>query len=224
MSLASEAWETLSADLQLEWCLAAPCGAHGLGTGGGDDALDIIAIWVAPTADLLRVDPPATAWERQGYLQGVDVSIQGLEIGEALRRLRGGDSPLLEAVFSHQNLASSETHEHMVERVRDGLHRGHVDHTIQRVKALRRSGAHRTAAALLLLATHLANTGVVNTDARALADSMGRQELLDGEPADGALDALIADLRRGATAGLLPRELHPQAFDEFLLFVREARW
>lgn len=228
MSLAAEAWEVLSAGMPLEWCLAAPCGAFALGTAGADETLDITAIWIAPTAELLRIDPPATTWERQGHLHGVDVVLSGYELGDALRRLRDGESPLLEAVFSHHNLATSETHEHLVERVRDGLHRGYVDHVIQRVQAHRRNksvDARRTAAALLLLAIHLANTGVVNTDALALASSQGRQELLTGTPTDAELDALTSDLRRGAAAPLLPRALpHPQAFDEFLLFVREARW
>jgi hypothetical protein len=229
----AEALGVLTTDLQLDWCLVAPTGSHAQGTAGPDSELELQGIWIAPTADLLRVVPPPLQMTRQGNRDGTDVTLYALELGEALRRLLDGDSYLIDAIYSHRNVVSSEVHEHLVERARDGFHRGHVEHYLRRARSLRQRntpGARRTAAATLLQAAFMVHTGVASSDPQELARQAGQQALLSPDsdpdgPGDAVLDDLEARVRAGFAASPLPTtHPRPEAFDEFLLFVREARW
>jgi len=181
----------------------------------------LCGIWIAPTADLLKVHPPDVNQSQRGRLDGQQMALAATELGAALARLMDGDSWLLDAVFSHLNLISSEVHEHLVERVRDGLHHGYVDHYVIRAQRARQRGTPtscRRAAALLLQATHLARTGQVSTEAEELAHA-------HGVTLEADLDSLEDRLRDAGAAKLLPaRHPRPEAFDEFLLYVRQARW
>ena len=203
----------------LDWCLVA--GGH----LPGRDREHLCGIWIAPTADLLKLQPPRPDLSHRGSVDGSPVTLHATELGEALRRLLQGDSWLLDAIFSQGNLVTSEVHEHLLERTRDGLHRGYVEHYLRRAETLERAGGNRGAAALLLQADHLASTGHVSTDATELARAAGFQAWLDGEVTGGELEGLREQVRgSGATRVLPARHPRPAAFDEFLLFVRESRW
>ena len=215
VSQADEALRSQISALGLDWCVVArqplPRGRE----------TRLCGVWLAPTADLLKMRPPAPDLVQRGRFDGTRMALFGTELGAALVRLLEGDSWLLDAIFSHCNLMTSEVHEHLLERVRDGLHKGHVDHYLthaERAADLRTPTAQRRAAALLLQAIHLARTGQVSTD----FDELAR---VHGVTLDTDLDALRANLRDAGAAELLPpHHPRPEAFDEFLLFVREARW
>ena len=213
----SDELRTMLAGLGVEWCLVA---RNHLPLVRPDE-VRLCGIWITPTAELLKLVPPDSSLVHHSTHEGTAIRLYATELGEALRRLLKGDSWLLDAVFSHRNLISSETHEHLVERVRDGLHLDYVDHYLTRAAELeRRPGAFTpdAAARLLLQAGHLARTGQVATATDELARY--RDVSLD--------DDLDLDLLRTHTRGaarVLPRNHpHPTAFDEFLLFVREARF
>ncbi len=203
----------------LDWCLVARGHLPGL------DRERLCGVWIAPTADLLKLQPPRSDLSHRGRIEGGAVTLRAIEIGEALRRLLAGDSWLLDAIFSGANLVSSEAHEHLIERTRDGLHGGYVEHYLRRAADLQRAGVARAAAALLLQADHLASTGHVSTDVAELARAAGLGQYLDGEITGELLEELRGQVKgSGATRVLPSRHPRPAAFDEFLLFVRESRW
>lgn len=203
----------------LDWCLV----AHNHLPGGDRDRL--CGIWIAPTADLLKLQPPRPDLCHRGQVDSAPVTLHAIELGEALRRLVAGDSWLLDAIFSGANLVSSEVHEHLLERTRDGLHMGYVDHYLQRAAGLQRDGFLPAAAALLLQADHLAGTGHVSTDVPELARAARVEAWVDGAVGGDDLDKLRGQVKGSGATRVLPRQ-HPRpaAFDEFLLFVRESRW
>ena len=215
MSRADDPLRSQIDSLGLDWCVVAQ---QHLPRG---HETRLCGIWIAPTADLLKMRPPDPAIVQKGRFEGTRMALFGTELGAALVRLLEGDSWLLDAIFSQNNLITSEVHEHLLERVRDGLHQGHVEHYLTRAERaadLGNATARSRAAALLLQATHLARTGQVSTD----YDELARAHHVTLE-AD--LDTLQANLRDAGAAKLLPpRHPRPEAFDEFLLFVREARW
>jgi len=212
---ANETLRTQIASMGVDWCVVSR------GHLPRDRETRLCGIWIAPTADLLKVRPVDAELVQRGRFEGTQMALFGVELGLALARLLQGDSALLDAIFSHRNLITSEVHEHLLERVRDGLHQGHVDDYLARAERASQRGtptARRRAAALLLQATHLARTGQVSTDCDELARA--HDVTLDAD-----LDALGAGLRDAGAAKLLPpQHPRPEAFDEFLLFVREARW
>jgi hypothetical protein len=212
----------------VEWCAVAQIGPRAQGLADDDAEVMLLGIWIAPTPALLKVQPPESTWRREGSVMGIDVTLDAVEIGEAMRRLLTGDSRQLDALLSHRNVVTSELHEHLLERARDGLHRGHVDDYLRRANEtleLGTAAAHRAASALLLQADHLQRTGLVSTDAVELARATGRSHRLGDDLDRDEIDSWIQAVRGGAAAGLLPAE-HPRptALDELLLYVREARW
>jgi len=203
----------------LDWCLVARNHLP------GGDRQHLCGIWIAPTADLLKLQPPRPDLCHRSRVDGASVTLHATELGEALRRLLKGDSWLLDAVFSQGNLVSGEVHEHLLERTRDGLHQGYVDHYQRRAGELEKAGGFQDAGALLLQADHLARTGHVSTDVHELARAARVRSWLDGEVTGADLGMLREQVKgSGATPVLPARHPRPAAFDEFLLFVRESRW
>ena len=205
----------------VRWCLAA------VGDGVRGETVPLWGIFMADTADLLRLEPPGDRWRRDGYVNDEDVRIEAVEIGAALRGLLAGDSRLLDAIFSHRNVVTSEMHAHVLERARDGLHRGFVDDYLRRAaehSGRDHAGHRRLAAALVLRAEHLMRTGVVATDSAELAELTGQGELL-AAPTVERLKERTAAVRSLGVGSPLPRKHpRPEAFDDLLLFVREAFW
>jgi hypothetical protein len=195
---------------------------------GSSDAEHLCGIWIAPTPDMLRMRPPPTRGRHNGRVGDRRIVLHFTEIGAALCDLVDGDSWLLDAIFSHRNLLSSEIHEHLIERTRDGLHQRYVEHYAERARVLRQQARPhdlRAAAAVLLQAGHLAQTGVVSTDADELAGAAGVPGILDSPATPEVLEELRSRSRGGGTTRLLPAtHPRPEAFDDFLLFVREAHW
>ena len=206
---------------------------HCLVLGAGDGQfLHALAARSELMIHCVEPDPDRLASARRSLdaagLYGVRVVLHITEIGTALAELVDGDSWLLDGIFSHVNLVSSEAHEHLIERARDGLHQRYVTHYLERASARQqrdRPGDLTAAAAVLLQAGHLAQTGVVSTDIDELADAAGRPDLLRRTPTEDDLEGLRSRSRGGGTVRLLPTSHpRPEAFDDFLLFVREARW
>ncbi len=209
------------APLGVRWCLVAR------GDGVRGETVPLRGIFIADTADLLRLEPPGDAWRRDGYVDDQDVRLEATEMGGALRGLLSGDSRLLDAVFSHLNVVTSDMHAHVLERARDGLHRGFVEDYLRRAGehgGMDHAGHRRLAAALLLRAEHLMRTGVVATDSAELAELTGQGELL-AAPTVERLKERTAAVRSLGVGSPLPRKHpRPEAFDDLLLFVREAFW
>lgn len=207
--------------LRVRWCLVAR------GDGVRGETVPLQGIFIADTADLLKLDPPPPRWRRDGYVDGEDVRLEAAEIGEALRRLLAGDSLVLDAVFSHLNVVTSDMHAHVLERARDGLHRGFVEDYLKRATehgGMDHAGHRRLAAALLLRAEHLMRTGVVATDSAELAQLTGQAKLLAAPTAE-RLKERAATVRSLGVASPLPRKHpRPEAMDDLLLFVREGFW
>src|SRR5258706_7212617 len=74
-------------------------GAHAYGFPSPDSDLDLKAIHVAPTAEILGLHPNVAAVDRAEVLEGVEIDYTSNEIGAALASLLQGNGNFLERVL-----------------------------------------------------------------------------------------------------------------------------
>lgn len=74
-------------------------GAHAYGFPSPDSDLDLKAIHVCDTADLLGFEPPASTVDRAEVLDGVEIDYTSNELGHALAGILNGNGNFLERVL-----------------------------------------------------------------------------------------------------------------------------
>ncbi len=82
-------------------------GAHAYGFPSPDSDVDLKALHVAPTAQLLGFRPPAPAADRLEVVDGVEIDYTSNEIGAALAGILRGNGNYLERVLSPNTLFRS---------------------------------------------------------------------------------------------------------------------
>lgn len=83
-------------------------GAHAYGFPSVDSDLDLKAIHVAPTRELLGFAPPKQAAQRMEFVRDVEVDYTSNEVGVALRSLLRGDGNMLERVTARYPVHAGE--------------------------------------------------------------------------------------------------------------------
>ena len=83
-------------------------GAHAYGFASVNSDLDLKAIHIAPTEQLLGLTQPPTAVNQLITIEGVEVDYTSNEINQALRGILKGDGNMLERILSGQPLLHSE--------------------------------------------------------------------------------------------------------------------
>jgi hypothetical protein len=83
-------------------------GAHYYGFPSPDSDLDLKGIHIAPTREIVSLQPPADAFDHLGVFEGVEIDYTSHELGAALRLLLKGNGNILERILSPFQLLESE--------------------------------------------------------------------------------------------------------------------
>lgn len=183
-------------------------GAHAYGFPSPDSDLDLKAIHVAATEQLLGLSPPApNAPDRIEVVDGVEVDYSSNELQPVLVGILQGNGNFIERVLSRFILRSSPQHASLRELVARSLsrrlHRHYRGFATGQLREWEKDG-FRPAKKLLyvlrttLTGTHALLTGEIETDVTRLLDAHGFSAALELVEAKGRgerseLDAGIAD-------------------------------
>jgi predicted nucleotidyltransferase len=183
--------EESAARRHLAVCLS---GAHAYGFPSPDSDLDLKAIHIAPTTQLLGLSPPATnAPDRIEVLDGVEIDYSSNEVQPVLVGILQGNGNFIERVLSRFVLRSSPEHESLRELVAGSLsrrlHRHYRGFAMGQLREWEKDG-FRSAKKLLyvlrttLTGTHALLTGEIETDVTLLLDGHGfaaARDLIDAK-------------------------------------------
>jgi predicted nucleotidyltransferase len=224
-------------------------GAHAYGFPSPDSDLDLKAIHVANTADLLGFDAPAPTVDRAEILEGVEIDYTSNELAHALSGILGGNGNFIERVLGRMvPLASS-----LVEELRPIVRRSLSRRTYRHYRGfahsqLRLLETEPTAKKLLYLlrttltGIHLLETGELEADLTRLMDGYGLADAaslverkragervgLDSAQVDAwrpRVGALFARLDDAREKSVLPEEpANEHEVREWLLAVRRSRF
>ncbi|MCU0292461.1 MAG: nucleotidyltransferase domain-containing protein [Thermoanaerobaculaceae bacterium] len=220
-------------------------GAHAYGFPSPDSDLDLKAIHVVPTEDLLGFNPPAPVADRQDVVDGVEIDYTSNEIGRALEGMLAGNGNFIERVMGTATLVDSALLEEARPLVRaslsrrsfrhyDGFARGQLRELERSPTAKRLLYVLRTA----LTGTHLLRTGELITDLAMLAHVYGHREVpglierkcagertllaaAELEQARGWAGRALDELKAAASSSPLP-ELPPNR-EDLEAFLRRLR-
>ncbi len=223
-------------------------GAHAYGFPSPDSDLDLKAIHVAKTDDLLGFDVPTPTVDRAEIIDGVEIDYTSNELAHALSGMLAGNGNFLERVLGRLAMQASPMLDELRPLARRSLSRRvHRHYRGFAQNQLRFLEAEPTAKKLLYVlrttatGIHLLETGELEADLGRLMhryDLAAAEELIErkrsGERVaiDPTLldtwrprvDALFARLDRARDASLLPEE--PKNVDEvreWLVATRRAR-
>jgi uncharacterized protein len=179
-------------------------GAHAYGFPSPDSDLDLKAIHVAATEQLLGLSPPAaSAPDRIEVVDGVEVDYSSNELQPVLVGILQGNGNFIERVLSRFVLRSSAEHGALRDLVARGLsrrlHRHYRGFATGQLREWEKDG-FRSAKKLLyvlrttLTGTHALLTGEIETDVTRLLDAHGF----------GAALELVEAKRRGERSELAP--------------------
>jgi predicted nucleotidyltransferase len=177
-------------------------GAHAYGFPSPDSDLDLKAIHVAATEQLLGLSPPPpNAPDRIEVVDGIEIDYSSNEIQPALVGILQGNGNFIERVLSRFVLRSSPEHEALREIVARSLsrrlHRHYRGFAAGQLREWEKDG-FRSAKKLLyvfrttLTGTHALLTGEIETDVTLLLDQHGF----------GAARELVEAKRRGERSEL----------------------
>lgn len=224
-------------------------GAHAYGFPSPDSDLDLKAIHIAPSRELLGLHAPRSASDRAGVEDDVEIDYTSNELGHALRGILQGNGNFLERVLGVAWMQSSALHGSLADVVRrSALSRRVLGHyrgfARSQLRELEKTPTAKKALYVLrtaLTGTHLLATGELVTDVTELMDAHGFgdaralvERKLAGErialSEDDAwrwrdrLEEALSGLDAAAERSVLPEEPHDEgAIDAWLVEARLAR-
>jgi hypothetical protein len=224
-------------------------GAHAYGFPSPDSDLDLKAIHVARTEDLLGLDTPVPTADRAEVIDGVEIDYTSNELSHALTGMLSGNGNFLERVLGRmsvlrsplldelralaQGSLSRRVHRHYRGFAKNQLHFLQVEPTAKKLLYVLRT---------TLTGIHLLETGALEPDltqtmnAYGVADTAalierkraGERVGLDPELLDlwrPRIDALLARLDAARERSLLPEEpRNEREIRQWLLHVRRSRF
>jgi hypothetical protein len=218
-------------------------GAHAYGFPSPDSDLDLKAIHIAKTDELLGFEPPAPTVDRAEIIESVEIDYTSNELAHALSGMLVGNGNFIERVLGSLAMQSSTLHDELRPLVKRALSRRVHKHYRGFAKnQLRFAEAEPTAKKLLyvlrtaMTGIHLLETGELETDlTRLMPDALplverkrsGERVAIDRALLDEwrpRIDALFTRLDRARDASPLPEE--PQNASElrdWLVAARRAR-
>ncbi len=224
-------------------------GAHAYGFPSPDSDLDLKAIHVERTEQLLGLTPPAAVHNRLEVIDGVEIDYTSNELAVAVRGLLRGDGNMLERVCSRAPLRSSSWLGELAELARRNLSRRYHHHyrgfAHSQRKAVVEAAAPSAKKVLYVLRTaltgvHLLRAGECEPDLGVLHHEYGfalvpelieikqhaeRQALPPAlvQPVALALERVFVLLDEALEASPLPEEpAHAEALERWLVAVRRA--
>jgi predicted nucleotidyltransferase len=224
-------------------------GAHAYGFPSPDSDLDLKAIHVAPTADLLGFDLPESTVDRAEVIDGVEVDYTSNELAHALSGILAGNGNFLERVLGRMAAATSPLLEQLRLLAQRSLsrrvHRHYRGFAQNQLRFLEKEPTAKKLLYVLRTTTtgiHLLSTGELEADltrlmdrydipdAAALVERKRVSERADIESAlleswRARIDALFIRLDEACKTSLLPEEpSNEREVREWLLTVRRARF
>jgi hypothetical protein len=228
-------------------------GAHAYGFPSPDSDLDLKAVHVAPTAELLGLRPEPKPAERLEVISGVEVDYSSNEVQHVLKGILGGNGNFVERILGHLQPRVSDELLSVKPLVKAALsrrlHRHYNGFARQQFKEWEKTGFKSAKKLLYVVRTsmtgiHALRTGEVVTDVTQLVDEYavtGVSDLIEqkrrGEKSE-LPDALATEWRTrvegfflrldtSMTEAVLPAEPTPKAADAlegWLLDLRRSRF
>lgn len=223
-------------------------GAHAYGFPSPDSDLDLKAIHLAPTADLLGFDVPPPTVDRAEVIDGVEIDYTSNELAHALRGILDGNGNFLERVLGRMTAMASpwleELRGHAQRSLSRRVHRHYRGFAQNQLRFLEKEPTAKKLLYVLRTTTtgiHLLSTGELEADLTRLMDRYGLADAaalverkragervgLDPGLVDAwrpRVDALFARLDEAREASPLPEEpANEGEVREWLIAVRRAR-
>lgn len=160
-------------------------GAHAYGFPSPDSDLDLKAIHIEPTARLLGLEPPKSAFDRLEVLDGVEVDYTSNELARVVDGLLKGNGNYLERILGSHPLEVAPELASLVPLARRSLsrrlHGNYRGFATSQLHEARRSEAPPAKRVLYVLrtavtGTHALLTGEIVTDLSVLCDEYGLSE------------------------------------------------
>lgn len=176
-------------------------GAHAYGFPSPDSDLDLKAIHVAPTADLLDFEVPPPTADRAEVIDGVEIDYTSNELAHALAGILGGNGNFLERVLGRMTATASPLLDELRPLARRAVsrrvHRHYRGFAMNQLRFLEKEPTAKKLLYVLRTTTtgiHLLSTGELEAD---LARLMDHYDLADAR-------TLIEQKRAGERVGLDP--------------------
>jgi predicted nucleotidyltransferase len=176
-------------------------GAHAYGFPSPDSDLDLKAIHVARTADLLGLEPPPPTVDRAEILDGVEIDYTSNELAHAIGGILRGNGNFLERVLGTLQPLASPLVEELRPIVRRALsrrvHRHYRGFAMNQLGILEKEPTAKKLLYVLrtsLTGIHLLRTGELEPDLTRLIDAYGL----------GDARELVVRKRAGERVGLEP--------------------
>jgi predicted nucleotidyltransferase len=229
------------------------CGAHAYGFPSPDSDLDLKAVHIEPTAELLGLEPRSRQGELLQVIDGVEVDYSSNEIHGVLRGVVAGNGNFVERFLGPLSLVATPELDSLRPLVAAVLsrrvHRHYQGFARQQLREWEATG-FTSAKKLLyvvrttLTGTHLLRTGQLETDVTRLLGPYGLDEvrvLVDAKKAgekaplpealsrewQSRTEGLFARLDDARASSALPPEASPaavRALEAWLLDLRRTRW
>lgn len=155
-------------------------GAHAYGFPSPDSDLDLKAIHVASTADLLGLEPPTMTFDRAEVIDGVEIDYTSNELAHALTGILAGNGNFIERVLGRMVPLASPLLDELRPIVRRSLsRRAHKHYRGFAQNQVRELAKQPTAKKLLyvlrttLTGVHLLETGELEPDLSRVMDAYG---------------------------------------------------
>jgi predicted nucleotidyltransferase len=223
-------------------------GAHAYGFPSPDSDLDLKAIHVARTADLLGFDVPAPTFDRTGFIDGVEIDYTSNELAHALSGVLAGNGNFIERVLGRMTPHASVLLRELRPIVRRALsrrvHRHYLGFAQNQLRFLEKEPTAKKLLYVLrttLTGIHLLETGELEPDLTRLVDGYGMGEagqLVERKRAGERvgiepwlleawrprIERLFGRLEEARARSLLPEEpANGAELREWLLSVRRSR-
>lgn len=223
-------------------------GAHAYGFPSPDSDLDLKAIHIAPTADLLGFEVPPKAVDRAEIVDGVEIDYTSNELSHALAGILNGNGNFLERVLgrmtAHASPLLNELRQLALRSLSRRVHRHYRGFALNQLRFAEKEPTAKKLLYVLrtsLTGIHLLETGELEADVTRLVDAYGVGEAatlverkragervgIDPSLLDAwrpRLDALFARLDAALQRSPLPAEPpNSEELREWLLSVRESR-
>jgi hypothetical protein len=228
-------------------------GAHAYGFPSPDSDLDLKAVHVEPTSELLGLEPSSRQGELLQVIDGVEVDYSSKELHGVLRGVLAGNGNYLERLLGPHALVTSpelDTLRPLVSAVLSQRVARHYQGFARQQLREWEGTAFSSAKKLLyvvrttLTGTHLLRTGQLETDVTQLLGPYGIEDvgaLVDAKKAgekaplpealsrrwQSRTETLFTRLEEARAASVLPVEPPPaavRALEGWLLNLRRSRW
>ncbi len=169
-------------DAQRRHLVVALSGAHAYGFPSPDSDLDLKAIHIAPTAQLVGLNPGKQVANRLEIIEGVEIDYTSNELGRVLAGILNGDGNFTERVLGPLPMRSSAEHDALAPLVAAGLskrlHRHYAGFASSQLRHLEAAEKPTAKKALYVLRTaltgaHVLRSGRLVTDLTELMEDAG---------------------------------------------------